>query len=598
MRSRTFRVVVVAVVLLLVVTSPLVTVASAQDEDNEEVTVDNKCTGGWFDKKTCEMMNSGVGWVLTMIYDAITAIITWVLDTITGTPVPTHNGGEPAFIQRPDNQPWQTVYDSWLSLAVPIGLTEWALMILGVQFSNVFMSGSQAEVKRRELHHRTWKVLLGVLGSWAIGATILHLANGITHTVAPTGEDVAGNLAVFAANLQGVSLSAILIWFFSGTIFLFILLLLLVRLAVIFTIMWGLPVLLPLAALNIGPVAPLSKPARGIIDMFIPFVFMTLPIAMVLKVGYLVMNGLNQSALVAAVFSQTGLNSVILVGFWTVAALSPLFVFHQAGRIAGYAALLGASSVSDDVQEKAQEAKENVDRRMPPRYDKGPEIHDPYAGAPSGGGFGGAVGSGSGTDQPSMLGAGTNSRNTHDDFWSPDHHALGTADNGSSLGTVNDGSELGAANTGSPLDSGEYGPKAPTDASALNEGDGGVGTRGANAGAGTSAETDGATNQITSTEDVIQVDHPRDLPTGDYQVGHIRDDGEFQPIRKNEGLSRTALLNGNYDRLNTRTHKYQDEKLLVQSQDSGAYYDLDSMSYREQSYEEMSRETSEDVLNS
>lgn len=568
MTHRTSRVVVAAVVLLLVATAgPLVTIASAKENG---VTVDNKCTGGWFDKKSCQMMNSAVGWALTMIADFVGGILAWVIDMMTGTPVPTHNGGDPAIIQQPDNQPWQTVYDSWLSLAVPIGLAEWALMILGVQFSNVFMSGAQAEVKRRELKHRTWKVLFGVLGSWAIGATILHIANAITHAVAPTAKNVSDNLAVFAANVQGVALSAILIWIFSGTIFLFVLLLLLARLAVIFTIMWGLPVLLPLAALDVGPVAPLSKPARGIINMFIPFVFMTLPIAMVLKVGYLVTNGLQESALISAGLTYSGLNSVVLVGFWTVAAVSPLFVFHQAGRIAGYAALIGASSVSDDVREKAQNAKDNIGNGTPPRYDKGPEIHDPYEGEPSGGGFGGAVASGSGTDQPSMLSAGT--RNTHDDFWSPDSDRT--------------------------LSRGEYGPKAPEDASPLNEGDGGAGATAASASAGTTAGTGGAANQMISPEDVTQVDHPRDLPTDTYRVGHIRDNGEFQPIRKNEGVNRTALLNGSYDRLNTRTHKYKDRKLLVQSQDSGAYYDLDSMSYREQSYEEMSRETSEDVLNS
>lgn len=562
MTHRTSRIVVAVILLLVATAGPLVTVASAQDD----VTVDNKCTGGWFDKKSCEMMNSAVGWALTMIADFSGDIIAWVIDMVTGTPVPTHNGGEPAIIQQPDNQPWKTVYDSWLSLAVPIGLAEWALMILGVQFSNVFMSGAQAELKRRELKHRTWKVLVGVLGSWAIGATILHIANAVTQTVAPTAKNVSENLAVFAANVQGVALSAVLVWVFSGTIFLFILLLLLARLAVIFTIMWGLPVLLPLAALDVGPVAPLSKPARGIIDMFIPFVFMTLPIALVLKVGYLVVTGLQESALISAGLTYSGLNSVILVGFWTVAAVSPLFVFHQAGRIAGYAALIGASSVSDDVREKAQNAKDNIGNGTPPRYDKGPEIHDPYEGAPSGGGFGGAVASGSGTDQPSMLGSGT--RNTHDDFWSPDHDRT--------------------------LSRGEYGPKAPADASPLNEGDGGAGATasGANANAGTTAETG------ESPEEAIKVDHPRDLPSETYRVGNITDKGEFQPTRDNEGLSRTGLLNGRYDRLNTRTKIYDGEKLLVRSEESGKYYDLDSMTHREQSYEEMSRQTSEDVLNS
>ncbi len=568
------------------------TVVSAQEGGDDKVTVDNECSsGGWFEKKTCEMMNSGVGWVLTMIANFIGGIIAWVIDMIVGTPVPTHNGGDPAIIQRPDNQPWQTVYDSWLSIAVPIGLAEWGLMVLGVLFSQVYISGSDAELKRRELQHRTWKVLLGVLGSWAIGATILHIANATTHAIAPTADDVAGNLAVFAANGQSVVIAAILMWLLGATIFLFILLLLLARVAVVFTMMWGLPVLIPLAAIDVGPVAPLSKPARNIIDMFIPFAFLTLPMALVLKVGYLVVTGLNQSPLVAGGLHFFGVNGMILLGFWIVAALSPLFVFHQAGRIAGYAVLMGSSSISADLRNKVQDAKENVNSRTPPRYDRGPETHDVFEGAPTKDRFGGKLdGAVRETDRQTMLEAAqerealeaTNSR-----------HALGAANNGSPLGAANNGSELGTAHNGAPLGNGEYGPKAPEGASPLGKGN--VRTTGAS-GASTTGAT--ASGPMITRDNVVQVDHPRDLPSGPgYQIGMV-EDGEFQPVAAHDGLGREPILNGMYNRLNSGVGRFSDERLLLRSNDDGAFYDLDSMTYREQSYEEMSRNTSDDVLNS
>jgi uncharacterized circularly permuted ATP-grasp superfamily protein len=80
-------------------------------------------------------------------------------------------------------------------------------------------------------------------------------------------------------------------------------------------------------------------------------------------------------------------------------------------------------------------------------------------------------------------------------------------------------------------------------------------------------------------------------------VGHLKD-GEFQQLAFNNGTNRSALLNGTYERLNTGTEKYQNEKLLLKSQEDDSLYDLDSMTYRKQSYEQMSRDTSEDVLNS
>lgn len=593
MTLRTSRVVIVVAVLLFTI-SPFVAVVSAQDGEDEKVTIDYECSSdGWFEKKSCEMMNSTVGWILTMIANFVGGIVAWIIDMVVGTPVPT-KGGDPAIIQRPDNQPWQTMYDSWLKVAVPIGLLEWALMILGILFSQVYISDPSSELKRRELKHRSWKVLLGVLGSWAIGATILHLVNGITHAVAPTADDVSATLGVFG-NTQAVALAMVLIWLFGASIFLFIALLLLARVAVVFTMMWALPVVIPLAAIDVGPIAPLAKPARGIIDMFIPFAFLTLPIALVLKVGYLVVNGLNQSPLVAGGLNFFQVNGMIVLGFWIVAALSPLFVFHKAGRIAAYAAMIGGASMSMDLNKHLKNAKENSDWRVPPHYDRGPETHDilegsPYEDSPSGG-FGGELsGAAGGTERQSMLEA---ARERSALGPANNGSALSAANNGSPLGAPNNGSELGPPHNGTPLGNGDYGPKAPAGASPLNGNGRATGTSGSNT---TGSVVSGP---MVTSDNVAQVDHPRDLPADEkYQIGRVKDAGEFEPVRRNARFTRSGILNGRYTRLNRNVGRYEDEKLVLRSRDDGSFYDIDSMTYREESYQEISRRTSEDVLDS
>jgi hypothetical protein len=574
-------VVVVLILVLAVGPGAMVVDAKGSNDGSGKVTVDRQCTGGWFETKMCQMMNSVIGWILTMVADFVQGIITWIVNAIVGTPVPKHNG-QPAIFQPPTNQPWKGIYESWLTFALPLGLVEWALMVLGILFSNVYISDPATELKRRELKHRSWKVLFAVLGSWAIGATILHIANGITLTVAPDGELIAKNLGVFAGNMQAVGLAAILVWLFGGVLFLFILLLILAKYAVVFTLMWALPVLLPLAAFNVGPVAQLSKPARGLIDMFIPFAFLTLPMALVLRVCYVVVTSLNETATAQLGMTLLGGNALLILGFWIVAAVSPLFVFSQTGRIQGFAAGLAGASISsniDNLGEKVQDAKDRVDWHVPPEHHKSGETHDPLDGrdTSSHGGFGGTLGGGfgGGANRQSMLDAGTQSDQ------SPGGGFAGPGPGSS-----------GATGTGLA------GARGST--SALSNG-GQTTTTGRTAGTGSEATTgsDTISDRMISSEDVTRVRHPRDLPSDEkYQIGQVKDDGEFQPIRKRAKFSHSGILNGRYNRLNTGTEKYENEKLLLRSRDDGSFYDIDSMTYREQSYEQMSRDTSEDVLNS
>ncbi|EMA56468.1 hypothetical protein [Halococcus thailandensis] len=534
-----------------------------------------KCSGGGFiDSAMCKAKNALFGWVIGGVVDFVQGIISGIVNVIVGTPVPKHNES-PAIFQPPTNQPMKGVYNSWLTFSMPLGVIEWILMVLGILFSQVFISGSSEELKRREMKSRSWKVLLGVLGSWAIGAAILHLSNGITLAVAPNGEDIASNLAVFAGNIGAAGAAGLLLWFFEGVLFLFILLLVLSKYAVVFVMMWSLPILLPLAAFNVGPIKILSKPARGIIDMFIPFVFLTLPMALVLRVGYVVVNSMNQDPIAQAGMHFSGANTLLILGFWIMAAVSPLFVFSHTGRIKGMAAgMLGASLATSNIQEKVQDAKERVDTNPPPNVSETTDIN------PDGndGEFGGPLPNGN--DRPSMLEAGTN-------------QDLGRAEDSSLAETE--------AETQSPHGWASDATAPETDEAGDPELPPGGGGATASGWTTNTANGSGTTSGVdpVSAKDITQVQHPRDLPSGTkYRMGHLKDNGEFQPSAFNKGQSRSMFLNGGYNRLNNRTERYEDEKLLLQSQEDGSFYDLDSMTYREQSYEQMSRDTSEKVLNS
>jgi hypothetical protein len=546
-----------------------------------------KCSGGFIESTICKASNFLFGWVIGGVVSFVQGVISGIVSLIFGFSIPKVNG-HVALFQKPTNQPWTGLYESWKTEAMPMGFLIWVLMLVGVLFTQVFTSDPSTALKLRELRSRAWKVLFGILGSWAIGAAILFVVNSVILTIAPDGSDVASNLAVFAGSVGAAGAAGLLVWFFEGVLFLFIVLLLLAQKAMVFIMMWSLPVLIPLAAIDVGPVKYISKPAQGIIDMFIPFIFMTLPMALVLRVGYEVVNALNSSPVSQVAMWASGGNVALILGFWIAAAISPLFVFNQTGRIKGMAAgLLGASVATNSggLKEKVENAKN--------RYGPGSLRPDaPYEGTDQQGSstdeFGGAL---PGSDNRlSMLEAGTRDLSKQTDGESSALAGPG-GDSQSPAAWAADSTAPETSEAGDP----ELPPGQP-----LPGGDGSSADTGTDSTMSASQTGQARSNPVVSRGDVTEVNHPRDLPSDTkYNVGYVNGDSEFQPVAHgNPATSRSMLLNGGFSRLNTRTEKYEDEKLLLRSEDNGAFFDLDSMSYREQSYEQMSRDTSEDVLNS
>jgi hypothetical protein len=544
-----------------------------------------QCSGGFIESAICKASNFLFGWVIGGVVSFVQGVITGLVNMIFGFPTPKVDG-HIALFQKPTNQPWTGLYESWKTEAMPMGFLIWVLMLVGILFTQVFTSDPSTALKLRELRSRAWKVLFGILGSWAIGAAILFVVNSTILTIAPDGSDIASNFAVFGGSVGAAGAAGLLVWFFEGVLFLFIMLLLLAQKAMVFIMMWSLPVLIPLAAIDVGPIKYISKPARGIIDMFIPFIFMTLPMALVLRVGYEVVNALNQGIVAQLGMWASQSNTALILGFWIAAAVSPLFVFSQTGRIKGMAAgLLGASVATNSggLKEKVENAKERVDRNPPPNVSETTDINpDENEGT-----WGGALPSG--IDRPSMLEAGTQ-----------DLAKRANEESSSLAGPGGDSQSPAAwaADSTAP-ETGEAGDPELPPGQPLPGGDESSANAGTSSTTSTSQTEQPKTNPVVSRGEVAKVNHPSDLPgETSYQAGEVKDNGEFQPARNARNLDRTALLNGMYDRLNTGTEKYQDKKMLLRSNDDGSFYDMDSMTYREQSYEQMSRDTSEDVLNS
>jgi hypothetical protein len=142
---------------------------------------------------------------------------------------------------------------------------------------------------------------------------------------------MAGTLNEFYGNIGGGLITAILLYFSSGVLAFLLLLVFLTRHVAIYVLMPLMPVLIPLWIIDEGPMKYIAEVAESIGGMFVPFVFMTVPTAGILLVGYSIQDALRQSLGSIAVLpgisgTATSAYAIILFVFWVMALVAPLFV--------------------------------------------------------------------------------------------------------------------------------------------------------------------------------------------------------------------------------------------------------------------------------
>jgi hypothetical protein len=265
-----------------------------------------------------------------------------------------------AFFERPDNAPWTALYDLYWQQMLPIGIGLWALIVLLLTSTRLFTHTAEGEYQRTRLERRAAFGLLMLIAWWPIGAFTLHLASALTMTIAPTGDQMVGTITEFMSNVAGGLLVGIIVYFSAGVVALLLLIVFLARYVAIFTLMPLMPILIPLWIVDEGPMKPLSKLAETIGGTFVPFVFMTVPTAAILLVGYTIQDSLRVwlSSIPAIGWGASGgpatpAYAVILFVFWVMALVAPVvvllgtrgmmpFVYLGAGLISGAALGRGA----------------------------------------------------------------------------------------------------------------------------------------------------------------------------------------------------------------------------------------------------------------
>lgn len=209
------------------------------------------------------------------------------------TPFPEPRDG--FFFGQPTNQPWSSIYTYYTDAVLPVTVLILGLAIAMILFTGIFgtfLTGYERSRAKRRL----FVAFLFVLAWWGIGAFVLRFVDSLATLIAPEPAAVAetfrtamtvdghGTVTTAALSLLEASVVIFLIaWFF-------------VRWIGVYALMLATPIGVAFWIVDVGPFAYLSALIEELISKFIPLAFITVPAAVVFRVGELLFANFDPAA--------------------------------------------------------------------------------------------------------------------------------------------------------------------------------------------------------------------------------------------------------------------------------------------------------------
>ncbi|WP_250137806.1 hypothetical protein [Halorientalis salina] len=259
--------------------------------------------------------------VLTTLFEPVTKVIEKHADSLVEVVVGTKHPN--AVFGPPTNGAWPGIYDYYWDNTVPLALFLWAVSIGLVIFfettSHLFSSYHRTKLKKR-----SFSGLLGILMWWWIAALSLRFTAALADIIVPSLSDITlfetlsfGSLGVLGTV---ITLSA------DFVLFVLIALIYLAREVVLYLFVLLMPILIALWIPGVGPFVLVSRFVSRLAGFYVPFLFMTIPVAILFRLGELLGSSVDPS------MEGLGLWLTALI-IPLIAVLSPLVLFWQAGAI-------------------------------------------------------------------------------------------------------------------------------------------------------------------------------------------------------------------------------------------------------------------------
>ncbi|WP_458190766.1 hypothetical protein [Haladaptatus sp. NG-WS-4] len=515
---------------------------TAENGSNATAAFGDSCSGlGMVSGQLCTGFLGALRGVAMEFLDFARGTAEWAVEFLVSRPVPMRNGAM-ELVERPTNAPMDTVYDQWFTLGLPAGLAVWALSMLMLRMSMLLPSRGMSDQRARSLRLKGWFLLFFILGSWIWCALVLHLASGLTLVFAPSGEEIVASFETIVDSALAASLTGLLLWLSSGVLFLFVAFVFGLSWLAVYVLMPAMPVFIALslpAVWLFRPVASVGERLRG---LFVPCAFVPFPAAVILGVGYPVINTVS-SSLDGGMSSAAGVDSfayiILVLVMWFSAALSPLFLVVGSRRMRPFVSLaagaLGAAS-GMAVASRSGSLRKQLQSRIPNRGMGGSSVTpnagtgtrvDPLAGSPfsrkGGGSHGGTLG------DPQIAGALEGETMT-----GSSHGSLATGDSDESTAGRNRRSSTTQPGTG---------PKQ---------------TR-------TNTDYSNVPDDVT----ISRVTDREELSQNQYDVGYFDSRGQFQSLSQGPSNTGWLLDEGAFNQI--ADHKPEETVLLYNHSDTTAY---------------------------
>lgn len=224
---------------------------------------------------------------------------------------------------RPTNGAWPNLYDYYWDAIVPVSLLLYALAIGLVIFlestSHLFSNYHRTKLKKR-----AFSGLLGLLAWWWVDALARQLMSELTTFLVPdlSGISLFETLSFGAMGALGVALTLAV----DFSLFVLIALIYFMRQVVLYLFTLMMPLLIVFWVPGVGPFALVSGFMKRLAGFYVPFLFMTVPVALLFRLGELLGSsfGLSMAGLGA------WLTALVIP---VVAVVSPLVLFWQAGAL-------------------------------------------------------------------------------------------------------------------------------------------------------------------------------------------------------------------------------------------------------------------------
>ena len=240
-----------------------------------------------------------------------------LLEVIVQTPNPDTVFGPPS------NGAWPTIYNYYWETIVPLSLTLWGLA-LGLVILLESMSHLFSNYHRSKLKKRAFSGLLGVLSWWWLAAFSLRFMDALAKFLLPSLAEISlfETLSFSAMGALGLVITL------STDLILFVLigLIYLVRQLVLYLFVLLMPILIVLWIPGVGPFTLVSRFMKRPAGFYVPFLFMSVPVALLFRLGGLLGEGSGLSA--------SGIGTwltALVIPF--AAVVSPFVLFWQAGAI-------------------------------------------------------------------------------------------------------------------------------------------------------------------------------------------------------------------------------------------------------------------------